>query len=169
MSDHKSTNEECKPSKSQRKREVKAITELGEKLLLIPDDQLKSLPYPNIIDTITECKKITKGNARKRQIQFLGKQLRKVDLNMIHKLVDRFDASSRVHVLYFHQLEIWRDLLIKQDKNVMGEILKALPGIDKQHLRQLARHAINERLKNIEPNVHFRKLFQYLKSYQSSL
>ena len=163
-----------RPSKSKRKREVHAITDLGEKLMLIPDSQLQTLPYPIIIDAITTCKKIKKGNARKRQIQFIGKQLRKIDLDIVHQLVDRFDASSRTHLTHFHMLETWRDRLIEQDGTVLAEIIQSLPSIDKQHLRQLTRNAINEKAKHdllrekqstevLKP-IQFRKLFQYLKT-----
>ena len=157
-----------RPSKSQRKRDVKAITELGAKLLDIPDAQLDKLPYPDLIEAVLTCKKITKGNARKRQVLHIGKQLRGLDLEPVYQLVDRFDASSRNHVIRFHQLEVWRDKLIRQDKQVMDEILHQLPDVDRQHLRQLVRNAINEASK-IEtspdkPPVHFRKLFQYLKA-----
>ncbi|MFT7688779.1 MAG: ribosome-associated protein [Candidatus Azotimanducaceae bacterium] len=163
-----------RPSKSRRKREVHAITELGDKLMTIPDAQLNTLPYPLIIDAINECKKITKGNARKRQLQFIGKQLRKIDLDAVHQLIDRFDASSDAHATHFHLLEIWRDRLISEDQNVLSEIIEELPSIDLQHLRQLTRNAINEKTKHdklrakqvteVLTPVQYRKLFQYLKS-----
>ncbi|MFT5210160.1 MAG: ribosome-associated protein [Flavobacterium sp.] len=163
-----------RPSKSRRKREVHAITELGDKLLTIPEAQLNTLPYPHIIDAVNECKKITKGNARKRQLQFIGKQLRKIDLEAVHHLIDRFESSSQSHLTHFHMLEIWRDRLIEQDQSVLSEIIEKLPAIDKQHLRQLTRNAITEKTKHdklrekqstevITP-VHYRKLFQYLKT-----
>ncbi|HJL60784.1 MAG TPA: ribosome biogenesis factor YjgA [Pseudomonadales bacterium] len=152
-----------RPSKSQRKRDVKAITDLGEKLMMIPQTQLDQLPYPKIVEAIRKGKKINKGNARKRQLQYIGKLLRKVDLQEVHELIDRFDTSSRAHVLQFQQLETWRELLIKQDKAVMGEILHQLPDIDIQHLHQLVRNAVREADEHREPPIHFRKLFQYLK------
>ena len=151
-------------SKSQRKREVKAITDLGEKLLKIPDEQLKGLPYPKIVDAIIAGKKIHKGNARKRQVQYIGKLLRNVDLDEVQQLIDRFDASSRSHVLKFQQLETWRDRLLKQDKTVMDEILRQIPDINTQHLRHLVRSAIRESTENLTTPVQFRKLFQYLKA-----
>lgn len=162
--------EDLLPSKSQRKRDVKAITELGEKLLHIADDQLDSLPYPQIIAAVRSCKKIKKGGARKRQLLFIGKLLRKVELDEVHHLIDRFDASSESHARHFHQLEIWRDRLIRQDKSAMDEIFQQIPSIDKQHLRQLTRNAIAEVNKSkqqpheVSAPVHFRKLFRYLKT-----
>ena len=163
-----------RPSKSRRKREVHAITDLGEKLMTIPESQLKTIPYTIIVDAVIACKKIKKGNARKRQIQFIGKQLRKVDLDVVTELIDRFDASSNNHLRHFHQLESWRDRLLDEDQAILAEIFEAIPNIDRQHLRQLTRNAITEKSKhealrekgsteNLSP-IQFRKLFQFLKS-----
>ena len=67
--------EERGPSKSQRKREMQLLRDLGEKLLSLPVDHLEKISEPAIIVAVQDCKKITKGNARKRQIQFIGKLL----------------------------------------------------------------------------------------------
>ncbi len=152
------------PSKSQLKREAKAIVDLGERLLDVPEQQLLQLPYQQIIDAVQACKKITKGNARKRQLQYIGKLIRSVGPEAIQKVVDRFDASSKEHNLQFQQLETWRERLINNDKNAMSEIMDRYPDLDRQHLRQLVRNAINEAEKEIQPPVNFRKLFQFLKS-----
>lgn len=154
------------PSKSQRKREMHALKDLGEQLLDIPEDQLERLSNPDLIEAVLACKRITKGNARKRQLQYIGKILRKneADVEEVHELVDRFDARSKAHVALFHQLEQWRESLIAQDPNVLDEISAQFPDVDRQHLRQLTRNAIDERNEERQPPVHFRKLFQYLKS-----
>ncbi|MCB1691950.1 MAG: DUF615 domain-containing protein, partial [Pseudomonadales bacterium] len=94
-----------RPSKSQVKREMHAIRDLGERLLDLPADQIEKLGDVELINAINECRRITKGNARKRQIQYIGKLLRKGDVSLAHELLDRFDASSRAHVQHFHKLE----------------------------------------------------------------
>ena len=154
------------PSKSQRKRDMQSLRDLGEKLLSLPVDHLEQVSEPAIINAVQECKKITKGNARKRQLQFIGKLLSKSDLTEIQALVDRFDAGSRTHVTQFHKLEQWREKLISGDKDVLDDIFTQFPSIDRQHLRQLTRKAMTEREKSIDPPVQYRKLFQYLKSLE---
>lgn len=152
------------PSRSQRKRDTQALSALGEQLLTIPAAQLELLPYPEVVAAIVECKRITKGNARKRQLGYIGKLIRQVDIEPITALLDRFDASSRAHVTHFHQLEVWRDKLVAEDKSTLGEILEQYPTIERQQLRQLVRNAVSERQKEIQPAVAFRKLFQFLKN-----
>ncbi|MFT6435970.1 MAG: ribosome-associated protein [Candidatus Azotimanducaceae bacterium] len=154
------------PSKSQRKRDMQSLRDLGEKLLLLPADHLEQIPEPAIVIAVQECKKITKGNARKRQLQYIGKLLSKTDLTDVQDMIDRFDASTRTHVTQFHKLEQWREKLISGDNSVLDDISSKFPGVDRQHLRQLTRKATTEREKEVEPPVQFRKLFQYLKSLE---
>jgi ribosome-associated protein len=156
------------PSKSQLKRDAKALVGLGEKLLVVPEDQLQQIGLPDVVNAVLEAKKITKGNARKRQLQYVGKLLRNADLTEVHQLVDRFDASSTEHVTKFHQLENWRERLIEEDNQVIGEIMAVYPDVDRQQLRSLSRNAIAERKADKQPPVHFRKLFQYLKTLLDS-
>ena len=154
------------PSKSQRKRDMQSLRDLGERMTTLPNDHLEQIPEPAIIKAIQDCKKITKDNARKRQIQYIGKLLSNTDIIEIQKIVDRFDASTRTHVTQFHKLEQWRDRLLNNDKTVLDDIFSLYPSVDRQHLKQLTRKAISEREKAIEPPVQFRKLFQYLKSLE---
>ena len=67
-------DETLPPSKSQRKRDMHALREMGEKLLDVPETQLKGLSDTAIVDAVLACKKITKGNARKRQLHDLLQQ-----------------------------------------------------------------------------------------------
>ena len=152
------------PSKSELKRQANAITHMGEQLLSLSAHEVAELPYPEVIAALEACRKITKGNARKRQLQYIGKLMRNLDLTPVQALIDRFDASSNAHNLHFHQLEIWRERLLDNDPSAIDEIASSHPDLDLQHLMQLVRHALKELQKGIEPPVHFRKLFQYLKS-----
>jgi ribosome-associated protein len=95
-------------SKSQQKQNAKDITGLGNQLIQLSEAQLSALPYPEIEAAIKEYKRITKGNARKRQMLYIGKLLRQVDLAAIEDLIDRYDSSSDAHRLLVHQFESWR-------------------------------------------------------------
>ena len=159
-------DEALPPSKSQRKRDMHALRDMGERLLDIPQAQLKGLSDTAIVEAVMACKKITKGNARKRQLQYIGKLMRKTDVDEIRTLLDRLDASKGAHVAQFHQLEQWRERLIAEDPAAMEEVFGAFPDMDRQHLRQLVRHAIAERDAAREPPIYFRRLFQFLKEPQ---
>ena len=76
-------------SKSQEKREAEAVSQLAEQLCQLKRKQLDRLPYPNLVDAIMTYQKITKGNARKRQLGFISRQLRRLDLDVIKTLIQK--------------------------------------------------------------------------------
>ena len=82
------------PSKSQRKRDMLALRDLGEKLLAVPDERLRGLSDSNLVEAVLACKKINKGNARKRQLQYIGKLMRSADVDEIHRLAFMSPAST---------------------------------------------------------------------------
>ena len=155
-------SEETTASKSQKKREMAALRDLAARLTRLPENQTQRIPYPEIRESIETARKITKGNARKRQIQYLTKQLNTVDLKPITDIVDRLDASSAAYVQQFHQLESWREMLLQGSTSTLEDICQKFPHTDRQHLRALVRNAIAER-KIGEQQTQFRKVFQYLK------
>lgn len=155
-------DDDLRPSKSQRKREMQAIREMAERLVQLSGEQLATLPYPDVIDAAGQARRITRGNARKRQIQYLAKLLSRQDPAPVQELLDTLDASSAVHVQKFHQLEDWRERLIDDDPDVMAEILELHPDLDRQQLRQLARAASRECAAG-DQRTEFRKLFQFLR------
>jgi ribosome-associated protein len=159
---HETDDSDERPSKSQRKREMNDLRDLAVRLTELTSDQLSRINYPQIRDAIEAAKKITKGNARKRQIQYTAKLLSKIDVDDIRLIINEMDASSAAYVQKFHQLETWREQLINQEPEVMDQIFSQHPQADRPHLRQLVRHAVQEREKG-EQQVHFRKLFQYLR------
>jgi ribosome-associated protein len=152
---------------------MQELRALGEKLVQLNDDQLAPLMQPKILIAIQDCRRITKGNARKRQLQYIAKLLREIEVNDVRNLVDRYDASSKSHLRQFHQLEKWREQLISGDYSALENIAAQYPDLDRQFLKQLTRKAIQEReIQENEQNppapIQFRKIFQYLKSLADS-
>lgn len=165
--DTDNTDEFDKPSKSQRKRDMDALRLMADRLTTLSADQLISIGELDIIDAVKAAKKITKGNARKRQIQYIAKLLSRIDVTGVQIIIDELDASSAAYIQKFHQLEIWRERLIDDDADTLSEIYDAFPNCDRQHLRQLTRSAITERQRG-QQQVNYRKLFQFLKSLDSN-
>ena len=162
-----SDNPEEKPSKSQKKRDMEALRDLATRLTELNPDDIRKIDDPAVRESVTDAKKITKGNAKKRQIQYIAKLLTRTDVAPIQEIVDILDASSTRHIQVFHQLESWRERLIEGDAEVMAEIFNLHPRTDRPKLRALVRNAISERQRNDE-QVHFRRLFQFLKTLDQS-
>ncbi len=76
-----------KPSKSQKKREMIALQEFGENLVKLTKSQLNKLMLPEILaDSILEAQQIHSMNAKRRQLQYIGKILRDIESEEIERL-----------------------------------------------------------------------------------
>ena len=158
------------PSRSEERREALAVLELASKLIEQNDSRILQLPMSaELVDLTLTSKKITSQIARKRQMQFLAKQLRRQDdevLVAIRAALDFDKNISRQETASLHRVEAWRDRLIEEGDAALAELLNEFPSADRQHLRQLARNAKEEKLKNKAPHA-FRDLFRELREVMS--
>ncbi|MBT3146926.1 ribosome biogenesis factor YjgA [Neptunomonas phycophila] len=155
-------------SRSQRKREVEALQDIGTKMIDLRPDQLKRMPIDETLyDAIVEAKRLSSRNALKRQMQYIGKLMRHEDGDAIQAQLDRFDSTSEAHNQMFHKLEKWRDRLIANESGMLDVIINEYGTIDVQHLRQLVRNAQKEKADNKAPAAS-RKLFKYLRQLEES-
>ena len=68
------------PSKSQRKREAAALQDLGEQLVKLTPAQLHRIPLPEeLLATVRLTQTIAQRGGRKRQMQYIGKLMRRLD------------------------------------------------------------------------------------------
>lgn len=150
-------------SKSQVKRELHALQDLGERLTTLKPEQLNRLPLSDmLLKALIEAPKHKAHAARKRHIQYIGKLMRNQDIEAISALLDQMDASTRQYNERFHALERWRDRLAGGTDSDLEALLGEYPEADVQHLRQLIRHAQHEAAHN-KPPAAARKLFKYLR------
>lgn len=154
------------PSKSQLKREMHALQDLGKRMLDLNDEQLATL---NISDTlyraIMESRRITQREARRRHLQFLGKILRQEDdPEAIGRAIDAFHSGSDEHTRRHHLAERWRDQMITEGDKVVGDFIDYCPAADVQHLRNLVRNARKEVDKQNNTG-QARKLFRALREW----
>lgn len=154
------------PSRSQQRRDALEVLALGEQLATLSDGQLAKLPIPDaLLPHILETRRITSHVARKRQLAFLAKQMRREDDETLEAIRDALDAggeAARRETAELHRVEAWRERLLEEGDAALGELLDAHPHADRQHLRQLARNALEERRKNRPPHA-FRELFRELR------
>jgi ribosome-associated protein len=153
------------PSRSQRRREALAVFELAERLVEQSDAQLERLPLDaDLREEIDRARRVTQQVARKRQIQFLAKQMRRREdeLPAIRAALEHHRESSRRDTAELHRLEQWRERLIDEGDEALSQLLETYPHADRQHLRQLSRQAKAERHENRPPHA-FRELFRVLR------
>lgn len=149
------------PSKTRRKQEMHALQDIGEQLVQIDLKRLTELALPEALtDAILEARRIHKHEARRRQMQYIGKLMRDVDAAPILEKFDLWSGVPLQHTARLHLLERWRDRLLA-DEQAFAELARKYPDADLQHLRALARNAHKERLAN-KPPKSFRVLFYEL-------
>ena len=161
------TGEFYSPSRTQQRVEALEIRALAEKLVALPPARLAKLPIPDgLLPHIHETQRITSHIAHKRQLQYLAKQMRREDdetLEAIREALDDSGESVRKANALLHEAEQWRERLLSDGNAALAELLDEFPTADRQHLRQLARNAHDERAKNKPPRA-FRELFQELRA-----
>ena len=153
-------------SKSQRKREMDELKKLGMELLEFSDDALRQLQLPEtLLEALRTGKRITSNNARKRQMQYIGKLLKDLDATPLHAAVDASNHQHATHTREFHQIEELRDKLILEGDPALPAVLAVFPHTDRQHLRKLLRQARREQETGQPPRAA-RLLFRYLRELQ---
>ena len=131
-------------SKSDLKKEMDDLQLLGKDLMGMRAELFKRLNLPEIlVGALAEAKRITNFEGKRRQMQFVGKLMRKLDENQIADvkaaLLEQKEGSSAEKAL-LHAAEQWRDRMIVSDNDVAQWINEA-PDTDIQQLRSLVRQA----------------------------
>jgi len=132
------------PTRTDLKRESAELQKLGEDLLTLRADFMTRLELPEkLVEAVAECKRITNFEGIRRQMQFIGKLMRKLEesqLTAIRAALEEQHRPSAEETLLLHQAEQWRDRLLADD-DALGQWLNLCPATDSQNLRALVRQA----------------------------
>lgn len=156
-------------SRSQKKRESTADQRLGERLASLAPSQLAELGLaPDLEQAFADLRRIKSHEARRRQMQYVGRLMREEDTERIASLLEEMLLPSREETEKLHRLEALRDTLVAAATgNSLDQALTALPPefseADARRIRHLAETAAAERSKGKPPKA-FRELFKFLKS-----
>ncbi|MBN8450372.1 MAG: DUF615 domain-containing protein [Candidatus Accumulibacter sp.] len=160
--------ESAPPSKTQRKRAMEELQVLGEDLVALPADRVRKIELPeDLRAAVREAQRMTRhDDARRRQMQFIGRLMRDVDPEPIREALAVVRGESAEDTARLHRLERLRaDLLA--DEKVLYEIASGSPSIDLQQLRSLRRAALLEQAQG-KPPRSYRAIFQLLKELDSA-
>lgn len=150
-------------SKTQRKRAMEELQVLGEELVALSSDRVRRIDLPEDLRVaVSDAKRMTRHDeARRRQIQFIGKLMRNVEVESVRGALARVRGESASVSAALHRIERLRTSLLADEK-VLYEIATHYPSIDMQHLRSLRRAAIKEQEQG-KPPRSYRAIFQLLK------
>jgi len=129
-------------SRTDLKRESDELQDLGKDLLGLRVDLLGGIGLPDKLTlALAEAKRITNFEGKRRQMQFVGKLMRKLDATQVQAARDALQvqhSGSAQEKLNLHLAEQWRDRLILED-SAQAEWIAHHPGTDIQQLRALIR------------------------------
>ena len=171
-------------SKSEKKRRAKGIEQLVLELAALPLGVIASLPCDQEVrDEIASAKNL-KGGARKRQLKYATKLLRRKSVEELYAFLTRKKGSMLEEKREFHELEHFRNLLITEviqqyeermhnngyindkepveflrDSQTIRTIVKHLPQVDQDQLRNTAIQYARTRHRKFS-----RELFRILKA-----
>ena len=150
------------PSKTQRKHEMHALQDLGRTLVGLDPGRLATLALPErLVDAIALLRKVSKHEARRRQLQYIGRLMRDVDPAPLREAMSAWDKGSDRDRARFAATERWRDRLL-DDPEGLGAFVAAHAGAPRVALAQLIVDARAERLRGAPPR-RFRALFREIK------
>ncbi|MGC3979990.1 MAG: ribosome biogenesis factor YjgA [Steroidobacteraceae bacterium] len=146
------------PSKSELKRQSAELQQLGESLIELAPNELDELDLPEKLrDAIDIAKRITAHGGLYRQKQFIGKLMRKIDVEPIRAALEAKRQLHRTDVLRFRRAEQWRDRLLS-DATALPEWLAEYPQSDRNQLERLIARAHHEQARK-QPPAAARELF----------
>ncbi|WP_144326502.1 ribosome biogenesis factor YjgA [Tepidimonas aquatica] len=162
-------------SKTDLKRLSAERQALGERLLELNAAVLQRLGLPeDVLQALTEARRIDAFEARRRQLQYIGKLMRRLDDELVAALQAALDEQHRGHAAQtarLHEAEQWRERLVASD-DALHDWRTIEPEADWQRLRALIRQARKDRTAPNpdhpgQPARHsraWRELFQHVRA-----
>jgi ribosome-associated protein len=121
-------------SKSAKKREFLALQDLGEQLVGLSEEQLRSMGLEeNLLDAVTAAAGMKSRGALRRQCQLIGKLMRHVDPGPIRQALETLQRQETADKEIFRQAEHWRDRIVHDAHDGLNEFFE-LTGVANEAL-----------------------------------
>jgi ribosome-associated protein len=154
-------------SKTKRKQEMTALQSLGAKLVDLPASQIAELPMEERLrEALLEAKRITSHEAKRRQMQYVGRLMREIDPAPLRERLEAMTGHSARAAARHRRLEAWRERLLADDE-ALTAFAAEHPGADLQALRTLIRNTRKEQ-RQAKPPRSYRELFRLIKECSDS-
>ena len=139
---------------------------LGEALAELPEAQLKEMSLDDgLRAALLEAKRIKSHEAKRRQLQYVGRLMRDVDPAPLRAQLAQATGGSAQAAARHRRLEAWRERLLADD-DALTAFAAEHAGADLQALRALIRNARKEAAEGKPPRA-FRELFRALKDIEA--
>jgi ribosome-associated protein len=150
-------------SKTRRKLAMHALQDLGEALVGLDDAKLSQVDLPERLrDAVVQARSITKHEARRRQMQFIGRLMRDIDPEPVRLKLAAWEGRSHEDTARLHRLERERAALLAHPEGLEA-LCARHPEIDRTHWRALIARARDEQQSGQPPRA-YRQLFRELRA-----
>ena len=168
-------------SRTDRKKDSDDRQDLGVDLLTLRSELIERLNTQGhmtdqLREALAEARRITNFEGKRRQMQYVGKLMRKLSEASVEAVKDALNEQrmgSTRDTLALHLAESWRDRLLAED-TALQEWMNTYPNTDSQQLRALVRQARKDDAttkadiaKGLLPRQSrsFREIFQLIKEH----
>ena len=150
-------------SRTKKKQQVEELQKLGAALIELPSVTLDALDLPaQLLAAVRDAQRFTSHGALRRQVQFIGKIMRK-NPEPVRAAVAAITNQSAVARARQKRLEQWRERLIADDA-ALTEFAGEHAGADLQAMRTLIRNARKEIAEGKPPRAQ-RELFRVIRDF----
>ena len=164
-------------SKSEKKRQFKQVEKVAGELVELSNTELKKLACSDELKEEILLAKEQKGGARKRQIKYVSKLMRKESLDDIYDFLERKKGSQLKSKQLLHEAERLRDALVNEGMELFQEsrreqipwepdwesdeiplLLKKFPELSEGEVRKTVYNYVKSHNK-----MYYRELFRIIK------
>jgi ribosome-associated protein len=166
---HELDDTEYGPSRTQQRRDALAVLAFATQLVEMQPAKLAKIDLPeDVRNEIANVRRITAHIARKRQLGFLAKVMRRYDDDAFATARAALGVNReklRQETAAMHRMEALRERLVAEETSddALAELIARQPDLDRQHLRSLIRQARIEKATPNKPPRAYREIFQVLK------
>jgi ribosome-associated protein len=154
-------------SRSQIKRDFRALKELGIRLSDLSPRQLSAIPLSEKTRAAVLAAQGMARNALSRHYRYLSSLLGEEDAAAIRAALVGELRPHVEDVAKLHEAERWRDTLLTGDEGQLAAFVARYPACDRAHVRLLVRNARKE-LALDKPPKSARELLRYVRRLSPS-
>jgi ribosome-associated protein len=150
-------------SRSQIKRDIRALKELGIRLAGLSPGQLSAIPLSEKTRAAILAAQGMARNALSRHYRYLASLLGEEDVAAIRAALAGQLQPHAKDVAELHEAERWRDALLSGDDGQLDAFVARYPECDRAKVRLLVRNARRE-LTLDKPKKSARELLRYVRA-----
>lgn len=141
---------------------AESAQELGAQIVALPARHFQKIPLEGqLLAAIVEARRLTGGEAKRRQGQFIGKLMRSVDLEPLRQALAGLHTPDPVLVAEAKHAQEWSDRLATEDGTAVEAFLQVAARADRTRLSQLIRQLRKDQ-KSLKPSRAQRELLSYV-------